>query len=83
MTNTRNRSQKFNQPSSEAALRHSRSPRLNGKHKVTIRFGAMHNSVELDGHGVVDLNLRNGETLKDNAQRRERVRHDLIQQVFS
>lgn len=64
-------SQRFNQP-----------PRLNGKHKVTIRFGATTNSVELDGQ-TVDLNLRNGETLKDNAQRRERVRHDLIQQVFA
>lgn len=78
----RNRSQKHNQPSSEAALRHSRSPRLNGKHKVTIRFGATDNSVELDGQ-VVDLNLRKGESERDNAQRRERVRHDLIQQVFS
>lgn len=69
----RNRSegQRFNQP-----------PKLNKKHSVTIRFGATHNSVELDGQ-VVDLGLRKGESPKDNAQRQERVRHDLIQQVFA
>lgn len=56
--------------------------RLNGKHQVTIRLGAMHDSVTVDGH-TLDLSNRPKEDLKGNMQRRQRVINDLNSLIFS
>ena len=72
MTKNRNqRSQRNNQP-----------PKLNKRHSVIIRFGAMHDSVTIDGHEV-DLSRREEESFKDVLQRRGRAASDLNSLVFS
>lgn len=71
--NTARPSQRNNQPP---------QPKLNGKHRVTIRFGAMENSIEVDGHKV-DLTRRPGEDNRDIRNRLERTVHDLNQMIFA
>lgn len=56
--------------------------RLNGKHKVVIRLGAMHDSISIDGHET-DMSRREDEDFKDYLGRRQRAVNDLNGMIFS
>ena len=75
-----------NRNRSEAARsqRHNQPPavKLNKRHSVIIRFGAMHDSVTIDGH-TTDLSKREDESFKDVLQRRGRAASDLNSLVFT
>lgn len=58
------------------------APKLNNKHRVVIRLGAMHDSITLNGH-VTDLSRRDDESFKDNLGRRQRTINDLNAMIFS
>lgn len=56
--------------------------RLNGKHSVTIRFGATNNDVTVDGK-TLSLSRREDETEKDRLVRVDRAAADLNAMIFS
>lgn len=54
---------------------------LNGRHSVTIRMGATHHEVVVDGQKL-DLSKRKDETDKEQAARIDRTASDLNAMIF-